>query len=202
MTDQEIRSRVRAAKGGSPGVSERHVILGDLNGLRVFDHDGRFLRGAPHTSKQWVGDRDLVLLVFRRHRSEIVAYSADNGTVRWSRPGRALARALTPTSVVISTECDLLEILDRSSGKTTGRLPVEWTTSLTAVRDIVVRVVQPRPHAPADREIIARSFAGDLLWRLTRRDVLHGTPHSIGAGPGRVYVAGNRFVACFEETAA
>jgi hypothetical protein len=51
-----------------------------------------------------------------------------------------------------------------------------------------------------DPVVVARRLDGTRLWQLTTRELQKSAPHSLAASWGRLYAAGNRFVACVEES--
>jgi len=180
--------------------SSTHVIVPFQHEVAVLDHDGAVCWSAENERRGGgtlvcdVADEDLVLLARNgRGGRDLEARDADSGRVRWRREEPLVACALTPGGVVVTFEGET-RVLDRATGETRA-----WFSGARALprRSAVARDVV---HHLTPGEVVAHdTTSGRMLWRIGAGELGRAAPRALAVTPGRVHVAGNRFVACFEE---
>lgn len=230
QTPHEPPTPAWTPEGQVVSLTRSRVFVRTGSGLRAFAHDGTRcwssdLPGWGGTSG--VTDDDLVILDPRpglgtgADGETAPALGSADGTVRWHRAPIGPAIAITETVVVVAVTQDIeffmppqvraqyapvdrwleVETLDRATGAPRARMLEDGFIGLhgTAIaRDVLYAVVGTSRSAPI---ISARRLDGERLWQLGHKELEKNAAHSLAAAPGRLYAAGNRFVACIEEAA-
>jgi outer membrane protein assembly factor BamB len=197
------------------------LLVPERRRLRAFDTAGTALWATPSSEEDRgdplgarvaieAGDEELVLVASGSELIEtLVALETRSGRERWRHgPPYPFGVAITPDRVFVGLTPNLFDARHggyafRALGRADGR--VVATLRAPLVSHVFAREIayaHDPDHRPGDSPVavVAHDLAGRELWRFPG-DELPGNATMLAVSAHGLVVAGNRFVACLEESA-